>query len=112
MSLSLAQLDEAAKLLQPCMDHYRELIDYARERAAREACEAAVSVIGWRMGALTKTGNVWTAEAHPVPSYASVPERWEGTHLVGGGTMWLGKADSGSTPTAAYLALLEKLAVR
>ena len=97
MSLTIARLDE---LLQWSRDHdcpmgIEVALDYARERAARERCEAAL-VEHW---CIDLTG-------HPGECRA---EAW---NYEGGASQGCIKGVWCPTPTAAYLALAEELEKR
>jgi hypothetical protein len=102
MSLSLAQLDESIRNLDPDdpeinVAFVRLVSEYAHERAAREACEAlgkpGDALQCAQIRGMSGSGYAYIAVVVPVEG-DDQPSAY------------------GVTPTAAYLALLEKLAIR
>ena len=105
MGLTLAKLDDFAELMKgDPHSRWSEVIEYARERAAREACEAAVAGHpGFENGPTLFGYDTQDGGRFYVAHY---------THTGPSGRRGKRYDGMGDTPTAAYLALLTNLEER
>jgi hypothetical protein len=105
--LTLDQLDDLDQRSElPTLEELDTLVEYARERAARERCEALLPK-GWHLSDIEMhrmgEGYQWLATA-------SLACSSDGLFGCAGFQEIIG--DHGITPTAAYLALAEALVQR